>query len=119
MDFKDVLKEIKGNLLGLMGSKFDDLKAESKKDVQDFLNASKAKLERWTTLLAAGNLTPDDYKWLVESQKDLVVLQGLYAAGVSKIKLGHLKNSILDTVINTAITLVTKKDDNTENTETT
>ncbi|MEM6685510.1 MAG: hypothetical protein AAF617_06905 [Bacteroidota bacterium] len=106
MDFKDLLKEIKGNLLNLMGSKFEDLKDESKKDVQDFLNASKAKLERWTTLLAEGNITLDDYKWLVESQKDLVVLQGLYAAGVSKIKLGHLKNSILDTVIQTAIGFV-------------
>ncbi|EDP95418.1 hypothetical protein U8527_17165 [Kordia algicida OT-1] len=118
MDFKNVLKEIKGNLLELMGAKFDDLKTESKKDVQDFLEASKAKLERWTTLLAEGNLTPQDYKWLVESQKDLVVLKGLYAAGVSKIKLGHLKNSILDTVINTAIGLVTKTDENTDDTET-
>ncbi|MFK7750408.1 MAG: hypothetical protein AB8B65_18595 [Kordia sp.] len=111
MDFKDLLKELKGNLLGLMGSKFDDLKDESKKDVQDFLNASKAKLERWTTLLAEGNITLDDYKWLVESQKDLVVLKGLYAAGVSKIKLGHLKNSILDTVINTAIGFVKPNED--------
>ncbi|MEM6720161.1 MAG: hypothetical protein AAF611_12625 [Bacteroidota bacterium] len=112
MDFKDLLKELKGNLLHLMGAKFDDLKAESKKDVQDFLNASKDKLERWTTLLAQGNITLDDYKWLVESQKDLVVLQGLYAAGVSKIKLGHLKNSILDTVIQTAIGFVQPKLDN-------
>ncbi|AXG70252.1 hypothetical protein KORDIASMS9_02491 [Kordia sp. SMS9] len=111
MDFKDLLKELKGNLLSLMGSKFDDLKEESKKDVQDFLNASKAKLERWTTLLAEGNITLDDYKWLVESQKDLVVLEGLYAAGVSKIKLGHLKNSILDTVLETAIGFITPKED--------
>lgn len=111
MDFKDLLKELKGNLLSLMGAKFDDLKDESKKDVQDFLKTSKEKLERWTTLLAEGNLTLDDYKWLVESQKDLVVLEGLYAAGVSKIKLGHLKNSILDTVINTAIGFVTKDED--------
>ena len=111
MEFKDILKEIKGNLLDLMGTKFDDLKSEAKKDVQDFLSASKEKLERWTTLLAEGNLTIQDYKWLVESQKDLVVLKGLYAAGVSKIKLGHLKNSILDTVINTAIGIVKGDDD--------
>lgn len=111
MDFKDLLKELKGNLLSLMGAKFDDLKDESKKDVQDFLKASKEKLERWTTLLAEGNLTLDDYKWLVESQKDLVVLEGLYAAGVSKIKLGHLKNSILDTVISTAIGFVKPDED--------
>jgi len=114
MDFKDLLKELKGNLLNLMGTKFDDLKDESKKDVQDFLKASKDKLERWTTLLTEGKITIEDYKWLVESQKDLVVLKGLYAAGVSKIKLGHLKNSILDTVIETAIGFVKPKEDENE-----
>jgi len=116
MDVKDILKEIKGNLLTLVGGKFEDLKSETKKDVQDFLDASKAKLERWTLLLAAGHIAPEEYKWLVESQKDLVVLKGLYAAGVSKIKLGHLKNSILDTVINTAIAMVTNKNEATETT---
>ena len=111
MEVKDILKEIKGNLITLVGGKFEDLKSESKKDVQDFLNASKVKLERWTLLLAAGHISPEEYKWLVESQKDLVILKGLYAAGVSKIKLGHLKNSILDSVINTAIGLVAKTTD--------
>ncbi|WP_046757481.1 hypothetical protein [Kordia jejudonensis] len=115
MNVKDILKEIKGNLLGLVGEKFEDLKSESKKDVQDFLDASKEKLERWTLFLASGAITPEEYKWLVESQKDLVVLKGLYAAGVSKIKLGHLKNSILDTVINTALGMVLKPNDTEEN----
>ncbi len=107
MDVNNILKEIKGNLLDLVGGKFEDLKAESKKDVQDFLDASKAKLERWTLFLADGSISAEEYKWLVESQKDLVVLKGLYAAGVSKIALGHLKNSILSNVINTAIGIVT------------
>lgn len=118
MDVNNILKEIKGNLLNLVGGKFEDLKAESKKDVQDFLNASKEKLERWTLLLAEGHISPEEYKWLVESQKDLVVLKGLYAAGASKIALGHLKNSILDTVVNTAIAIVTHKDETTEDTGT-
>lgn len=116
MDVKDILKEIKGNLLTLVGGKFEDLKSETKEDVQDFLKASKDKLERWTLFLADGSITPDEYKWLVESQKGLVVLKGLYAAGVSKIKLGHLKNSILDTVINTAVGMVLKNNDTDNNT---
>ena len=116
MDVNNILKEIKSNLLGLVGEKFEDLKSESKKDVQDFLNASKVKLERWTLLLAEGHISPEEYKWLVESQKDLVVLKGLYAAGVSKISLGHLKNSILDAVVNTALGLVANKDTDKEET---
>lgn len=115
MDVKDILKEIKGNLLTLVGGKFEDLKAESKKDVEDFLKASKVKLERWTLFLADGSITAEEYKWLVESQKDLVVLKGLYTAGVSKIKLGHLKNTILNNVINTALGIVLNTDDTTNN----
>lgn len=114
MDVNNILKEIKGNLLTLVGGKFEDLKSEIKKDVEDFLKASKVKLERWTLLLAAEHISPEEYKWLVESQKDLVVLKGLYAAGVSKIKLGHLKNRILSNVINTAIGLVTNTNTPTE-----
>jgi hypothetical protein len=113
MDVNNILKEIKTNLFDLVGGKFEDLKGEAKKDVQDFLDASKAKLERWTLFLADGSISAEEYKWLVESQKDLVVLKGLYAAGVSKIKLGHLKNSILTSVINTAIGIVTNTNDTT------
>lgn len=118
MDVKDILKEIKGNLLTLVGGKFEDLKTETKEDVKAFLDASKEKLERWTLFLANGSITAEEYKWLVESQKDLVVLKGLYTAGVSKIKLGHLKNSILDTVINTALGIVLNNNSNSENTTT-
>ena len=61
------------------------------------------KLERWTGLLQSGDLTPEDYEWLLKSQKDLLVLNALYQAGVSKLKLGHLKNKIIKTIMNTVI----------------
>ena len=106
MDFKLIFEEIKKNLKDLVGERVADFKTEGKKDIDAFLKKSEDKLKRWTELLATGGLTLDDYKWLVESQKDLVTLEALYQAGVSKIKLGHLKNSIINTIVNTVIGMV-------------
>lgn len=108
MEIGNIIKDIKSQLVDLLGIKFENLKDESKKDVQEFMKSSEEKLKRWTTLLAEGKLTPEDFKWLVESQKDMVVLKGLYAAGVSKIKLGHLKNKILSIVIDNVLGKVLK-----------
>ncbi len=100
MDFEALLKELKTSLLELFGEKWKDLKDESKKDVEQFLKESKEKLERWTTLLANGDITLDDYEWLVKSQKDLLLMKALHKAGVSKISLGHFKNKIIKTILN-------------------
>lgn len=106
MDFEELLKEIKDALIKLFGEKWDDLKSESKKDINQFLEDSKVKLKRWTELLADGQLTLDDYQWLLESQKDLMVMKALYKAGVSKISLGHFKNKVIKTIIDVVKTVV-------------
>jgi hypothetical protein len=106
MDFKDILKELKSSLLKLFGEKYEDLKAESKKDVDQFLKDSKEKLERWTLLLANQDITIDDYEWLVKSQKDLLLMKALNKAGVSKISLGHFKNKVVKTIVNVVIGII-------------
>lgn len=106
MDFEELLKQLKAELLKVLGDKFEDYKSESKKDVEAFLKASKQKLERWTKLLASKDLTVKDYEWLLKSQKDILVLNALYQVGVSKIKLGHLKNKIIKTIVDTVVAVV-------------
>ncbi|WP_452603173.1 hypothetical protein [Pontimicrobium sp. MEBiC06410] len=106
MDFEALLKELKASILGLFGEKWDDLKKESKKDVEQFLAESKVKLERWTKLLANGDITLDDFEWLLKSQKDVLLMKALHKAGVSKISLGHFKNKIIKTIVDTVKTIV-------------
>lgn len=106
MDIEELLKLLKDELLKVLGESYGDFKKETKADVEAFLTLSKVKLERWTVLLANGELTVDDYEWLLKSQKDLLVLNALYQAGVSKLRLGHLKNKIIKTIVNIVITAV-------------
>ncbi len=106
MDIEELLKLLKDELLKVLGESYSDYKKETKKDIEAFLEISKVKLERWTSLLASKDLTVKDYQWLLESQKDLLVLNALYQAGVSKLRLGHLKNKIIKTIVNTVVAAV-------------
>ncbi|CAM1359837.1 conserved hypothetical protein [Tenacibaculum sediminilitoris] len=106
MDFEKILQELKNTLTSLFNNKYSEFSKESKKDIELFLNESKDKLERWTSLLAQEKLTLDDFEWLVKSQKDLFQLKALQAAGISAISLGHFKNKIINTIIETIKSLV-------------
>jgi len=106
MDIEALLKLLKEELVKVLGESYSDYKKETKEDVESFLTLSKVKLERWTGLLQAGELTPEDYEWLLKSQKDLLILNALHQAGVSKLRLGYLKNKIIKTILNTVITSV-------------
>ena len=106
MDFDKILQELKKSLVSLFNDKFSEFSKESKEDIDRFLNASKEKLERWTSLLAQGKLTVEDFEWLVKSQKDLFKMKTLQAAGISKISLGHFKNKVVKTIVDTIKVLV-------------
>ncbi|MFT7899263.1 hypothetical protein VBY74_04690 [Tenacibaculum ascidiaceicola] len=106
MDFDKILQELKKSLVSLFNDKFSEFSKESKKDIELFLSESKSKLERWTSLLTQGKLTVEDFEWLVKSQKDLFKMKTLQAAGISKISLGHFKNKVVKTIIDTIKVLV-------------
>jgi len=106
MDFEEILKQLKESLLQLLAEKYDEYKSESKKDINDFLNSSKVKLERWTKLLVTGIISLEEFEWLLNSQKDILELKTLQKAGISKISLGHMKNSIISTIVNVVKTVI-------------
>jgi len=97
MDIDQIIKELKTELLNVLGKKYNEFKPEIQKDINNFLKKSQEKLERWTVLLADKAITIEEFEWLLKSQKDLTVLQALQTAGVSKIRLNNIKNSIIKT----------------------
>ena len=103
MDIEKLLQELRKNLIAVLGEKYKEFKPEIQKDVNDFLDKSREKLERWSLLLAAGSLTEEEFAWLLKSQQDLVTLKALQGAGLSKIKLNNLKNTLFKTVLQTVL----------------
>ena len=102
--------------------KFDEFKAAledgikdlAKKTTQDFadqaiddgrafLKDTENDLKRWTKLLASGDLTEDDFKWLVQSKKDVGEMVALKQKGLGLTKIDSFRRGLLDLVVNTAL----------------
>jgi len=103
MDIDKLLKELKQELVKLLGDKYKEFKPEIQKDINDFLEKSREKLELWSMLLATASLTEEEFSWLLKSQQDLIALKALQGAGLSKIRINNIKNTILQTVFKTVI----------------
>tara|TARA_B100000508_G_C11421488_1_gene258577 strand:- start:329 stop:655 length:327 start_codon:yes stop_codon:yes gene_type:complete len=103
MDFEKLFKELKEEVTALVKEKFNKENDAIKNDIAIFFDQSKEKLKRWTTLLASGIITKEEYELLLQSQKDLVIMQTLYKAGISKIKLGHFKNKVIKLIVHKAL----------------
>ncbi|HPF10754.1 MAG TPA: hypothetical protein PKW08_08095 [Flavobacteriaceae bacterium] len=106
MDFEKLFKELKDEVLALVKDKFDKEGQNITQDVSLFFDEAKDKLKRWSELLATGVITKDEYKLLLLSQKDLVIMHTLHKAGVSNIKLGHFKNAVINTVIDKTLAFI-------------
>ena len=103
MDIEKLLEELRKNLVAVLGEKYKEFKPEIQRDVKDFIEKSREKLQRWSLLLVDGSLTEDEFAWLLKSQQDLVTLKALHGAGLSKIKLNTIKNTLFKTVLQTVI----------------
>ena len=77
-------------------------KEESVADAKGFLEAAKEDLKRWTKLLARGDLSQDDFEWLVLGRKEVAELHALKQAGLAMVRIDRFKNALLDLVIDTA-----------------
>lgn len=56
-------------------------------------------------LLAQGELTHDDFEWLVLGRKDVIELHALKQSGLALVRLERFKNALFDLIIDTAFDL--------------
>lgn len=101
-----LIEDLKNKLKIIITESYKDNKSELEKDLNTFLENSKEKLERWILLLASGNLTEEELEWLLKSQLNLMTLQGLQTAGISKIKLNSIKNNIIKIIFKVIMDLI-------------
>lgn len=106
MDNDKLLEELKSKLKAIISESSKDFKPELEKDLNSFLETSKEKLERWMLLFSSGNLTEDELEWLLKSQLNLLTLQALQTAGISKIKLNAIKNNIIKMIFKIIIEMI-------------
>lgn len=101
-DFDDFLENLKSGLEELAKKNWKELKDATEKDGKAFFEKTKEDLRRWTKLLAQGDLSKDDFEWLVNSKKDLAEMETLKQAGLALVRLERFQNALISLVVDKA-----------------
>ena len=75
---------------------------QAEADAKAFLNDSKESLLRWTESLAQGNITREEFEYLVEGQQDLAKMHALKAVGLSHIGLERFRRGLISLIVSSA-----------------
>lgn len=105
MNFEELFNNLKEEIITEAKEKFGEQGKDIITDMEEYLAHSKEKLKKWTILFTEGNIDKEELAWLLQSQKDLLILKTLQDAGVSKISIGHFKNKVIDSVFSKVLAL--------------
>lgn len=101
-DFDDFLENLKKGLEELAKKNWGEFREAAEKDGKAFVEKTKEDLRRWTKLLAQGDLSKDDFEFLVAGKKDLAEMEALKQAGLTLVRLERFQNALISLVIDTA-----------------
>jgi hypothetical protein len=101
--FDDYEKELAKGVKKLAQELVDGLEEQALADLNTYINRSRKNLQRWTNLLAAGEITEEDFSDLVQAQKALAELHELTRTGIGRTKLERFKTGLVSLVIDSAM----------------
>jgi hypothetical protein len=102
-DFSDFLRALEDGTKDLAKKTLKGFTPEALRDSKEFLRKTEEDLKRWTKLLASGELTQEDFEWLVLGKKDLAELHALKEAGIAVVRIDRFRNALMDLTIDTAL----------------
>ena len=97
-NFSDLFDTLKEGVVALVKSTLKNCIDAGEKDGQKMLDEMKEKLERWSGQLLQGNITKEDFEWLLYSQKQLIVMTALKDAGLGQIEADLFKANVLNLI---------------------
>ncbi len=104
--FTDFIDSIVDQGKTLAKGELKKLVLDAKKDQSDFVRLQAENLERWTVMLAEGDLTPKGYKKLVQKMEVLTQLQVIKLKVSAKASAQRLAAGIRDLIVNGLFALI-------------
>ncbi|MCG6981413.1 MAG: hypothetical protein LJE88_08370 [Deltaproteobacteria bacterium] len=101
-DFDKYFDILQKNLEDLVRNTWKDFIDAAGADGQAFLLETKEDLKRWTRLLANGDLTREEFEFLVDSKEDLLKLKALKKLGLTKVRIQMFQTAVIGLIIDTA-----------------
>ncbi|RJP77298.1 MAG: hypothetical protein C4524_08565 [Candidatus Zixiibacteriota bacterium] len=102
-DFPTLLALMKDRITDLAREYCSDYQYSARKDGEDFLEQSRADLERWTKQVAAGTLSPEEFEALVLARKETMEMVILRRIGLGPEQLDRYQQAVLQTVVSTTL----------------
>lgn len=106
IDFHVVLDKLKEEVTNIALSTVKNYKNEAKRDALNLQEEMKGNLKTWTLQFAEGNLSKEDFEYLVLGQKEVIEMNALKQAVLSLVKADEFKNKLLNLVIKTVVGLI-------------
>jgi esterase/lipase superfamily enzyme len=104
--FDDVLGAVCAAIKRLAEESWGEYKSAAIKDGEAFVMKTKADLEHWTTLLAGGELTKDEFEFLLGAKRDLATLVALKQEGLAAAHLMKFQSALLAAIVGAVIQTV-------------
>lgn len=106
MDFDRYFEEALDGVSELVSSEFSDVTDVAKEDAREVLEQSKERLREWTEQFARGQISKDEFSWLVDAQKDVVMITGLKHVGITPDRVQRLVVGTLEVAVKVAILMI-------------
>jgi len=99
MNIEEIFDDIKDGVGTLAENTLKDFVQSAKDDLDAFLEESGEAIERRATMLAKGELTPQEFKFLTKMEVDLAEFHILTAMGIAQTRLERFRQGLISLII--------------------
>lgn len=94
---------IKQGLLDIAQKEVGNYVVQFNKDVFDFIEDNLPKVFRWAELMISGDLTQEEFQFLVAGLEDIVTLRALSEVGIALVALQRIRKAVIDLLISSVL----------------
>lgn len=98
-DFDSFLNTLTSDLGGVIKEFGEEYREDILNGAGDFATKIQSDIQKWAKMLKEGELSPNDFEFLLKAKKDLAEMEALKQKGIARARLDKLKADILDTVV--------------------
>lgn len=101
MNFDDLMDTVLENIAVLARNTVEEYRDHALEDAKAFLEESNDNLKRWTAALASGDLSRDDFTWLLKQRADLAHMHALTSVGITQARIKRFRDGVISVIVNT------------------
>jgi ATP-dependent Clp protease ATP-binding subunit ClpA len=104
--FDEYIDALETGIKGLAKESLGGFGTEALRDSRDFIEKTKDDLERWIQQVQAGELSKQDFEWLLQGKKDLLEMHSLEQKGIAIVEINRFKGKLYALLVSTAFDML-------------